>query len=335
MKNLLFVACICLAAILAGCGRGGADGVAGQSVYVVVNGRPVTVEYVSNAVMVAARTMELAHRPVLKKNFARWANRMATARSRTFVSSEMIDQELVRRGVEPTAESDKSELAKYNDTLRGKYASVVELADAYGGLKPAFMDLFRKGSRLAAYMATKEELRISEEDIAKHIERTRSIIARSEEVNRRAKENGEKAYARLAAGEDWETVAKDCSEDEEERGKFPWQEWETFRLQDFFLPEVSLALAGKAKGFVTRPLDTEQGLMIVKVLDEEKGIFTCARILFRMTDVPELPTHDEAARALKERRSRSIQQKLFNESREKAKVEFPNGTNNVLRVWKE
>jgi hypothetical protein len=335
MKNLLFVCCISLAAIFAGCGRGGSDGVASQSVYVVVNGRPVTVEYVSNAVMVAARTMELAHRPVQKRNFARWANRMATARSRTFVSSEMIDQELVRRGVEPTAESDKSELEKYNGTLRGKYASVVELADAYGGLKPTFMDLFRKGSRLAAYMATKEELKISEEDIASHIEKTRSIIARSEAVNRRAKENGEKAYARLTAGEDWEAVAKDCSEDEEERGKFPWQEWETFRLQDFYLPEVSLALAGKTKGFVTRPLDTDQGLVIVKVVDEENGLFTCVRILFRMTDVPELPTHDDAEKTLKEERTRRIQQELYDESRERSSIEFPNGTNNVLTVWRE
>ena len=332
MKNLFFIGCISLAAILAGCGRGGGPD---KSVYVVVNGKPVTVEYVSNAVMVAARTMELARRPVQKKNFTKWANRMATARSRMFVSSEMIDQELVRRGVEPTAESDKSELEKYNATLRGKYASAGELADAYGDLKPTFLDLFRKGSRLAAYMATKDELKVSEEEILAHIEKTRSIIARSEEVNRRAKENGEKAYARLAAGEDWEAVAKDCSEDDEVRGKFPWQEWETFRLQDFFLPEVSLALAGKAKGFVTRPLDTDQGLMIVKVVDEENGLYTCVRIVFRMTDVPELPTHDDAEKTLKDERVRRIQQELYDESRERSTVEFPNGTNNVLTVWRE
>ena len=335
MKRLFAVSCYSLAMAFAGCGRGDANSESDQSIYVVVNGKPITVEYVSNAVMVAAKTMELAHRPVQKKNFAKWANRMATARSRAFVSSEMMDQELVRRGVEPTAESDKAELAKYNDTMRGRYSSVEELADAYGGLKPTFIDLFRKGSRLAAYMATREELKIPEEEIAAYIEKTRSIIVRSEEVNRRAMENGEKAYERLAAGEDWEAVAKDCSEDEEERGKFPWQEWETFRLQDFFLPEVSLALAGKSKGYVTRPLDTDQGLVIVKVVDEDDGLYTCARILFRMTEVPELPTHDDAEKTLKEQRIRRIQQELFDESRERSKVEFPNGTNNVLTVWKE
>ena len=334
MKYLFVAGGLSIAAVLAGCGRGDSNGRADPAVYVVVNGKPVTVEYVSNSVMVAARSMELVHRPV-KKNFAKWANRMATARSRTFVTSEMIDQELVRRGVEPTAESDKSELAKYNGAMRAKYASVDELADAYGVLKPAFMELFRKGSRLAAYMDAKEELKISDEDVAAHIEKTRSIIVRSEEVNRRAKENGEKAYERLAAGEDWESVAKDCSEDDEVRGKFPWQEWETFRLDGFFLPEVSLALAGKKKGFVTRPLDTDQGLVIVKVVDEEKGLFTCVRILFRMTDVPKLPTGDEARKELRERRERRIQQELYDESREKSQVEFPNGTNNVLTVWRE
>lgn len=336
MSRLPEIACVSLlCAAIVGCERN--DVKSGQTsdtpVYAIVNGKPVTVEYVSNAVMVTARTMELARRPVKPKNFARWANRMATAKSGSFMVSEMVDQELKRRGIEPTAESDGAELKKFNAATRGKYATVEELAAAYGELKPTLMEIFAKSSRLGAYMATRRELDVSDADVTRRIERIKARIARSEKVNRDAKERGDKAYARLAAGEDWEAVAKDCTEDAPEKGRFPWQEWETFRLKDFFLPEVSAALQGKGKGFVTKPLDTEQGLLIVKVADVEDGIYTCVRILFRMTIVPDLPTREEAKAEVERERRRQIQQELYDAARETSKVEFPNGSNNVLQVW--
>lgn len=317
---------------LAGCKP---DAGSPKPIYAVVNGSPITVEYASNAVMVIARTLELAGRPVQQKNFGKWANRTATAQSRRLLASEMMDQALKIKGVKTDDRSDSETLAKYAKATKREYGSIDELAKEYGALEDTFRVIFAKASRLAAYIAHSGVMEISEGEVDKFLEGQKELIENCERINKSALEKGDKAWARLEAGESWDIVAKECSEDKITDSTCFWKEWETFRLKDFFLPEVVAALSGKEKGFYTHPLDTDQGLLIVKVTEKEDDVYTCARILVRMTNVPEMPTREEALQKIKSERRSNLQEELLSEFRDSAEIVFPNGTNNVLRVWKE
>jgi len=151
----------------------------------------------------------------------------------------------------------------------------------------------------------------------------------------------------LDVGEDFAALADRFSEflDEDEPGGF----WGAFALAEIDDPAVRKAAEELPVGGVGGPFDTEEGMILIKVLgregageesvfNEKPSIVRLARIGLRMYDDVKpgdpLPPRDEVYRELVRDRMEKTHEEWFPKLRAAARIEYPNGTNFWARPGK-
>jgi len=134
------------------------------------------------------------------------------------------------------------------------------------------------------------------------------------------------------SGEDFAELAKRFSEEDEHEGV----EWGVFYAHEIEDPKIRKTAFELPVGGVSDPLDTDEGMYIIKVLeragtgDGKPQTVRLARIYRRLMrggeDLP-LPSRDEIRRAYLNERISDIQPEMLRPLREAARIEYPNGTN--------
>lgn len=330
---VLSLAALALPVLWVGCG--GLDDDVRRDTFAVIGGEPLTAEYVSNTVMVSARIVELARRPVKPDQFARWGNAMAMKMTPGLIQAIMLDQELRRRGISQTADSDGKVLEKYNRMAKQKAGSIDELAPLFGDFEGHFRRQFERESRFQAFYATNRELEVTDEDVRLHYRSLTNSLKRLSRIDANARQKAEAAWSRLNGGESWEVVATNCTEDAllDKGNAENWKEWMSFKPEEVEPQELKSALAMLKVGGYTCPIETDEGLVIVRVTEREDNLISCARILFRMAIKLEIPTREEAIRDLRQEKKVQLQNEVLSDARERVKIEYPLGTNFTYRIW--
>jgi len=308
-----------------------------ERVFAVVNGEAVTEEDVRTAIMVHAKSSELAGRPISEKEFPRWANAVAAQMIGGLINTRLMEQEIRREKLEVLPEDGAKVLNAYSEQAAQEATDVESLAAKFGDLKDAFRRQFETSVRLAAYERTHWVNPVPDAFVRQYYALISNDFQRAQAIDAEAHVKADKAHARLKAGEAWDVVAQ-ISEDKlvtpaAERYARDW----TWVGEDAMgIKELAVALPTMKVGDFTAPLDTPHGLMIVKLLGRDKKLSHLSRILFRMAQPVNLPADKAGVRRILEEQIRDSRRTSTLERLQKcAKIEYPMGTNIAYRIWKE
>jgi hypothetical protein len=252
-----------------------------------------------------------------------------------FVTKELLVQEAERRGLKASAANWETVKATL---LEGLAASKNVPAEKLAESSEADVRMAYELAQANALILTLREhefgdkLNVTGEDIAKArrwITRYNEICAQTNEL---VMARGRELCQRIREGADFLEVAKEVTDDQ----AYPdgvWGEFARAEIGDAKVAEAAFALP---VGGVSEPFDTEEGLVIIKVLDR-KGVDSPAameaatvklgRIVIRMlAEVPE-KSDKILRRELEQARLKEFQVPWRNVLKEKARIEYPNGTN--------
>lgn len=301
----------------------------------------VTAKDAKDAAEFLAAAQAAAGKPLADKKRVRWINNRAMKVTPSLLSGALIDRELQKRGVTPSPAAVETVLSRYRKTVRKPKATVDEIASAFGDYEKYFRRQFARECRLEQYLSTCEGIVPTDEDLAIIEAQLKGRIAANAAEDAQAKKRGDAAWQRLKSGESWAAVAKDCSEDKLLYGDDCdyANEWETILPKHFYLEEVAKALPGMKAGEFTKPIETDEGLVIVKVLGTEgEGDdvqYRCARILIRLKVKMELPERAGLKKQLERENRDEAQRELLGEIRKTVAYEYPMGTNFTYQVIPE
>ena len=337
MKDGLKLVVILVVGVSIGCRPSEPDRMAelGKVDFVVAGDVRVTAADAYTAAMIFSRIGEIAGRKTDAATITNRINSMAVKAVPSLLSSKLIAAELDRRDIRPTAEAKQRVLDRYRQRTRQKKVSLDELAVRFGPFEKAFRHQFEFESRLETFLSSQEECQVTDEEIEIAEAQGKQVNAKAKADNERAKKRGEEAWNRLNAGESWENVAKAYSEDKLLYGpncNYD-KEWETFPLKEFYLKELAEALKETKVGAYTKPIDTDEGLIIAKVLSIKDNCYECVRILIRLRTFEDIVSREERKVLLQRVKRRDFQLDLLKELKAARTISYPLGTNFTYMVW--
>ncbi len=339
--------CVC------GCGREGAGAEAGR---VIVGERSKTIEEmapgdvivkVNKASLTRAEydeTLDLwAHlyRRFRPKSTERDAALYRASRARTFVAEyvvkQLLLQEAARQKLRPTPER----LADVNNFIDVLAKRDKKTPEDYLRAMGRMGQLIRQDLTDQALIQTLrnqrfgDQLTITEADVNKSKNLITKYNEMCEATNRLVTARGQELCARLRAGEDFAKLADEATQLKDGPGG-AWGEFARGEIEDANVRSAAFSLP---VGGISEPIDTEEGLVIIKVL-ERKGVDAAvasdpatvklARIVLLLGEFKKMPTDDIIRRELSLARLEKLQNAWTDELSKQARVEYPNGTN----FWK-
>lgn len=304
--------------------------------FAIVNGRPITAQFVKDSVLISAKIRELAKRKPTPA-FGKWSNREAMRIASGLTYAVAIEIDLESRGIAATAESDAETLARYNLMMRRSAKSVDELAPLFGELEPVFRRQFARDSRIDALYRQTPELEVKEKDISRYFVNLSNRVERCRKINEGAWKKINRAWDELQKGGKWENVATNYSEDAilEKTYADNWKDWMSIDVAKLEPPELAAAVRGLTVGGYTKPMETEEGLVIARVNEREGDFCGLSRILVRSAEEVEIPDRETAIKQIGAELKRDFQQEYISELKERMKFEYPLGTKFYYRIWPE
>ena len=302
----------------------------------IVDGKPLTAAEVKESVEVSSAVADLSKRGrILKKPEGRRANTAAMRIVPQLISAKVLEAELDRRNIVATTNSDAKVLANYNRIFKSDAKSVDELAARFGEIAPAFKRQFAHESRYQELFASESLLEVTERDINRCYRALTNRMEKCREINEAATNKLENAWRELQAGASWENVATNTTEDAllNETLADNWKEWKSLKLGKIEPMELMVAVSKLKPGEFTRPMDIEEGLAIVKLVDRDGEFCTLARILVRMAVEVEFPDREVVIRKIRKEKIAEFQRELLPELRAKAKIEYPFGKKFKFKIW--
>ena len=304
--------------------------------FAVVNGVPLSEDAVRRVVLVQARMMELRGKGVKKEKFSNWANSHAAKIIPGLISSELLDQAAVAVSVKPTAEERETVLASYNRSCGRKGLSLKQLGELFGDNQEAFVQQFEMSVRRKAYGRTRFNAEATDVEVAEYLSGLTNDLKKANMIDAEARKKGAEAYARLKNGESWEKVAKELSEDvliNENNADF-YRDWATVDSTAMGYEALADALPGLKAGEFSKPIEIEEGLVIVKVNVIGGGFYELGRIIFRMAEPVKIPSVEDAKKTLSKKKSNIEQLAVLEKLKDHATISYPRGTNFVVQIWK-
>lgn len=348
MKSLRFVVVGCIASLslqmMAASGGAATNNVVslvgadlGSVSLAVVDGKPLTAAQVRDAVLIAAKVQDFSTGRNGTQPSGRRANLAAMHLAPKLVSSMILDAELDRRGIKASAASEAAVLSKYNDKFKRKSKTNTELFARFGKLAPAFKRQFVRESRYRELFDSLPELKVTEDDINKFYSDISNRLVKCERINRRAKTQIENAWKELNAGRPWDVVATNYTEDALLHKSLAenWKDWISVKLDKLEPVELKAAVSKLKPGEFTRPVETEEGVVIVKLLERDGDMCSMARILLRMAVSVDVPSREQAIKKLRKGKEAVFQRKTLAGLKKSAKIEYPFGKKFVFKIWDE
>ena len=180
-----------------------------------------------------------------------------------------------------------------------------------------------------------DRLLVSDEMIEAALKRRAEWNASYAESNRLVIARGEEIVRELRAGADFAEMAKKVSQHRPDDGEV-WGEFTHSEIEDPKLRSVAFQLP---VGAISDPIDTDNGLLIIRVLERTSGAETESSVAQRVASVKlakilllmynpfdEISPRQLRAR-LEQERINEIQKEWVPKLHESARIEYPNGTN--------
>ncbi len=304
-------------------------------VFCVIDGEPMTAEYVRDNVLFTVKLLQLGGTKLSPARIPAWGNSYAMKIVPQLISAKLLSKHIAESGISATPESDAKTLERFNKQTRSNAASKEELSGKFGDLKDVFLRNFAIESARLAYFDTIPELKVDDDDVRAFYSVKTNTLKYLEKLDVEARGKASTVMARLKAGEEWETVARECSEDallSDDYAEY-YKEWGHFLPKNIEPAELASAVDSLEVGGWTEPIETDEGLVIAKVLEKEGSIVSLARILLRLPIRLKIPDREEAIRQIREGKVEEFQQELLPELREKAKLEYPLGPRFKYEIW--
>lgn len=265
---------------------------------------------------------------------------------------ELIQRALFRQyaeanGIIPPQEKINEATKALLKSLRKSYSNMSDIADAIGGdagklfLSIPYTDAQNAMSRQS--VTTNDLDNVSENEIKRRIDFVKRFDANAEAMNKLSRERLMEVKKRVLAGADIVEEAKNITD-----SIFPEyaKKWGTFEIQEF-PPEEELHkwLLSAKPGEISDPLDTEDGIAIVKLVEKSKGkappgapipdVYCLVRCTVKACEKMKYQNPEEMKEQLLLWKRQDAQKALGVMLTEKAIIEYPNGTNLFNRIIQE
>jgi parvulin-like peptidyl-prolyl isomerase len=180
-----------------------------------------------------------------------------------------------------------------------------------------------------------DSLKVTPEDVEAEKKRYADYNAMCNATNKLVVAQGKEIMAKLEAGADLKQIRAEYSIEDDEAPDGLWGEF-TFAEIDY--PEISEAAFSKPIGSVAGPFDTEEGLIIIKILERIKDDnasdqaerVKLERIRLNMGQTMDCPTDAQLEKELVKRKNKEAMQPFLEKLNLKYRVEFPHG----IELWK-
>lgn len=311
-----------------------------STVFVALTNRSITVNVVSNRILILDKIKAAQGRKIKDKRFPYWANITAMKIIPALVAAARFDLKFDDEHFQRTDASDALVLAKYNRMLKNDYPDADSLIASFGSLAPEFKRQFVHESRMEAFYATKPALAVTQKDIDGYYNNFSNRLAMATQANSNVLARASEAYAKLKAGANWDELAPQMTDEgkseDDAASANNWREWEDISPKDFYLPSVAEAVITMKPGEISMPIETSDGIVIVKFIKKtEDNRYRCARILFYQAIVPEEIPQKNLQAYLKQKKRYQCQFSVLAELRELYPAQYPLGTNFTYKIWKE
>jgi hypothetical protein len=356
---LIFVACSCIVFIdVTGCKREQEHPSAGFKVGAV--SKPIE-EMAPDAVIVSVNGVALTREAyddgvALKEALHQLTRPQATPQEfkalRPFWSQSVVKEFVARQVILQEARTKKHQASPAAiQAIRSDMCKLLKVEE--DGLEKKFTEMGRVGRGLAQFMAEnalirsfreaehQQKLTVSNEQVDAYLAKVKAYQEVCEATNKLVIAKGKALCEQLKSGEDFIKLAEQYSEVKDN----PVGEWGTFVKGEIEHAQLRDAAFSIPVGAVSEPIDTAEGLVIIKVFSrsiEVLGPTTVStgpstvklgRILLRMADgglhVPP-PSREEVEKMILEQRVKNVQNEWIPALAAKVLIEYPNGTN----LWK-
>lgn len=255
-----------------------------------------------------------------------------------FIARQLILQEAEKRTLVPSERA--KEYVKSNACLTLKVSSnkIEHKMDKLGLMGDLLRTVMYENEVMFTLRETlfKERLEVQEEEIDERINNVKLYYQRAEATNQLLRVKAQTVYEQLQNGSDFLAVANKMSDAKDNPmgvwGQFTRGELENHRLLD--------AASKLPVGSVSKPIEIEEGLVIIKIIERSDGFVTnlltststvkLGRILFRMMEGGEgtsLPQRDEVRAVLLGEKVVAVQNEWIASLASNALIRYPNGTN--------
>lgn len=320
--------------MIGGCGR---KDPLDEVVFVDAGEFSVTASEVRDSVLLNKMILEFSGRKVNPQDFVKWANSCAFRAIPGIMGNHLFKIALDEKNIKATEESDRKVLARHSRQMRKKVGTKEELAAIFGTLAEFYLTQFDFESRKTAYLdAFSAAFVITDEEVD---DRHEQDVVRHEnemEVYNSATNRGWTAWRDLKNGARWEDIARKYSEDEGQDGsrenyaKF----WEMVPKNGSYIPEaVAKAVRSMKVGDFSPPLDTEEGLLIVKVLGDEGNMISTARIMIRLPIFTPVREKGELRKQMLGEAVNEHIRGLLKSQHDRYKFSYPMGTNITYEIF--
>lgn len=255
-----------------------------------------------------------------------------------FIARQLILQEAEKRTFVPSERA--KEYVKSNACLTLKVSSnkIEQKMDQLGLMGDLLRTVMYENEVMFSLRETlfKERLEVQEEEIDERLNKVKLYYQRAEATNQLLRIKAQTVYEQLQNGVDFFALANQLSDAKDNPmgvwGQFTRGELENHRLLD--------AASNLPVGSVSKPIETEEGLVIIKIIERSDGFVTnlltststvkLGRILFRMMEGGEgssLPQREEVRAVLLGEKAVAVQNEWIASLASNALIRYPNGTN--------
>lgn len=308
-----------------------------EVVFARIGERTVTDALIKEQVLVDAKIEELRGRPIQLKKFNHWANGRAMKILGDWVMRVAYEQELARLGVATRDKIRKRVISEIARKAKIKSRDEAEIFSQFGELEGAIRRRVDMAAKLDTYVESHAHYTVSAADLEAYYTDISNRMVQAEAINRRARKHGNEAWQELSRGADWEAVAQKYNQDQDidEGHKDFWKDWIEADLANIQPVEVQPALKDQPAGYFTKPIETDEGLLIVKIFKREESWVSLGRILILMGEQLEMPERKAAEKWILKNKRRKIIQNLGKDVFDRYKFDYPMGQKFRYEIWKE
>ncbi len=305
-----------------------------EDVIVSVNGHTLTRQNFEDSLDRSTDTYRLANPRSTGYEVKNYRNIKEKRFIGEFVTKQMLLAEAERRGLSPKPEYVSQVEALLEKRAKNEGKSTEAFLRSLG---PAADEIRQDVTNQALILTVRDDqfgdgLKITDADIQAARERVERYNQMCDATNALVIARGQEICRRLKAGEDFGKLADAFTEESGVAHGF-WGEFVRGEIDDAKVQHAAFTLP---VGAVSDPIDTDEGLVIIKVLDRQgvdspaatqQLVVKLGRILLQLGESRNLPDDQKLKQELEQARLAELQGEWFKELKAKVRIEYPNGTN--------
>ncbi len=311
-----------------------------SDVIVSVNGTPLTRENYDDAMAVKEALFLLSRPGAQKQDVKIYRPHWSSTLLQEFIARQVILQAARAKKHQPSAEAVQISRTDMGALLKVEERDLERKFTELGRVGRSMKTLMDENALIRSFREAEHgaSLKVSPADIEARIQGIKAYHERAEATNRLVIAKGRRIYEQAKKGEDFLKLAALYSEAEDK----PLGEWGTFVKGEIENAKVREAAFTLPVGSVSEPIDMEEGLVLIKIVERTQEVLGPAvepsgpstvklmRILLRLAEGgadAQLPPREHVEMAVATQKVKDLQQNWIPALMANSLIEYPNGTN--------